>query len=163
MSQKTILVIDDSTTIRRLVDRCLTADGFRVVAADTAEQGLQLLEEVRPDLILLDHQLPGTTGTEVCRQILQQSDLADIPIVVSSTLRNRAYAEYTDFPNVVNLLPKPYTDELLTTTVENAIETARLVVESQSSGTAVPEVIQQAGRGFHFWHGLRSSGRKADG
>jgi CheY-like chemotaxis protein len=145
LSQKTILVIDDSTTIRRLVDRGLTAAGFRVVAADTAEQGLRLLEEVRPDLILLDHQLPGTTGTDVCRQILEQPDVADTPVVVSSTLRNRAYAEYAELPNVVDMLPKPYTEELLKTTVENALETAKLVVQSQSHGTAVPEVIRQMG------------------
>ena len=75
MSQKTILVIDDSTTIRRLVDRCLTGAGFRVVLAENAERGLELLEEVRPDLIVLDHQLPGTTGTEVCREILKHDDL----------------------------------------------------------------------------------------
>jgi CheY-like chemotaxis protein len=145
LNQKTILVIDDSTTIRRLVDRCLTAAGFRVVAADTAEDGLRLLEDVRPDLIVLDHQLPGTTGTEVCQQILQRSDVADTPVIVSSTLRNRAYAEYAQIPNVVDMLPKPYTDELLKTTVENALETGTLVVKSQSQGTAVPEVIQQLG------------------
>jgi len=145
LSQKTILVIDDSTTIRRLVDRCLTAAGFRVVAADTAEQGLRLLETLRPDLILLDHQLPGTTGTEVCRQILGRSDVANTPVVVSSTLRNRAYAEYTELPNVVDMLPKPYTEELLKTTVENALNTGKLIVDSQSRGTAVPEVMQQLG------------------
>ncbi|HUG69572.1 MAG TPA: response regulator [Pirellulaceae bacterium] len=143
MSQKTILVIDDSSTIRRLVDRCLTAAGFRVVTAATAEQGLELIEEVRPDLVLLDHQLPGTTGTEVCRQILERENVADTPVVVSSTLRNRAYAEYTELPNVVDMLPKPYTDELLKTTVQNALETGKLVVSSQSHGTAVPEVIRQ--------------------
>lgn len=143
MSQKTILVIDDSSTIRRLVDRCLTAAGFRVVTAGTAEQGLSLIGEVRPDLVLLDHQLPGTTGTEVCRQILERADVADTPVIVSSTLRNRAYAEYTQLPNVVDMLPKPYSDEMLKTTVQNALETGTLVVSSQSHGTAVPEVIRQ--------------------
>jgi CheY-like chemotaxis protein len=123
----------------------LTAAGFRVVAADTAEQGLRLLEEVRPDLILLDHQLPGTTGSEVCQKILGLSDVADTPVVVSSTLRNRAYAEYTELPNVVDMLPKPYTDESLKATIENALSTGKLVVQSQSHGTAVPEVLQQMG------------------
>src|SRR5690606_40116212 len=59
----------------------------------------------------------------------------------SSTLRKKAYAEYTDSPNVVDMLPKPYTEELLTTTVANALETGRLIVQSQSDGTAVPEVV----------------------
>lgn len=145
MSQKTILVIDDSATIRRLVDRCLTASGFRVFVSETAEHGLRQVEEVHPDLIILDHQLPGTTGTEVCKQILKRSDVADIPVVISSTLRNRAYAEYSELSNVVDMLPKPYSDELLRTTVENALETAAMVVKSQSQGTAVPEVMHQLG------------------
>ena len=64
-------------------------------------------------------------------------------MVISSTLRKKAYAEYIDLDNVVDMLPKPYTEELLRTTVANALETAAMIVSSQSQGTAVPEVIQQ--------------------
>jgi CheY-like chemotaxis protein len=58
MSQTTILVIDDSATIRRLVDSHLGQAGYRVVLAPNAEEGVALAPQVRPDLILLDHQLP---------------------------------------------------------------------------------------------------------
>jgi len=143
MSEKTILVIDDSATIRKLVDTHLTPQGYRVVLAPNAEDGLKLAAEVIPDLILLDHQLPGTTGYEVCCRLVEAPDLCRIPVVVSSTLRKKAYAEYLDLDNVVDMLPKPYTEELLRSTVANAIETAVMVVTSQSGGTAVPEVIQE--------------------
>jgi CheY-like chemotaxis protein len=116
-----------------------------VTLAANAEDGLQLASELIPDLILLDHQLPGTTGFEVCRQLVQQPLLQNIPVVVSSTLRKRAYVEYTDLDNVVDMLPKPYTEELLRTTVANALETAAMIVASQSQGTAIPEVINQLG------------------
>ena len=142
MSEDTILIIDDSSTIRRLVDRCLTAAGYRVVAAPTAEEGVQLAGAESPDLILLDHQLPGTTGTEVASQLLEVPEARRVPVVVSSTLRKKAYAEYMELPNVVDMLPKPYTEELLITTVENALSTAKMVVDSQADGTAVPEVLQ---------------------
>lgn len=141
MSQPTILVIDDSATIRRLVDSTLSPAGYRVVLAPNAEEGIEKAQSVRPNLIILDHQLPGTTGFEVCQQLLTIPDVQQTPIVVSSTLRKKAYAEYTDAPNVVDLLPKPYSEELLTTTVANALETGRLIVQSQSDGTAVPEVV----------------------
>ncbi|GAB4154543.1 MAG: hypothetical protein Tsb009_31200 [Planctomycetaceae bacterium] len=143
MTQKTILNIDDSATIRRLVDTTLSQAGYRVIVAENAEIGIQLAEEIRPDLILLDHQLPGTTGAEICRQLIDSPTLCTIPVVVSSTLRKKAYVEYTDMSNVVDMLPKPYNEELLTTTVANALETGKLIVESQSQGTAVPEVIHQ--------------------
>ena len=143
MSDKTVLVIDDSATIRKLVDTHLSPVGYRVVLAPNAEEGLAMAAEVQPDLILLDHQLPGTTGYDVASQLVASEQLRQIPVVISSTLRKKAYAEYIDLDNVVDMLPKPYTEELLRTTVANALETAAMIVSSQSQGTAIPEVIQQ--------------------
>jgi CheY-like chemotaxis protein len=145
MSAKTILVIDDSATIRRLVDSYLGPAGYQVILAGTAEDGLRLAALQSPDLILLDHQLPGTTGFEVCQKLIESPATRQTPVVVSSTLRKKAYVEYADLPNVVDMLPKPYTSELLETTVANALDTGALVVESQEQGTAVPEVIQELG------------------
>lgn len=145
MSEKTILVIDDSATIRRFVDNELSSAGYRVIMAGTAEDGIIKAGEENPDLIILDHQLPGTTGYEVCCQLLEQPNLATIPVVASSTLRKKAYAEYVDCDNVVDMLPKPYKPEALIATVANAIETAEMVVQSQHLGSAVPEVIDELG------------------
>ncbi len=145
MSTIKIIVIDDSATIRRLADNFLSPAGYEVSLAATAEEGLRLTREIQPDLILLDHQLPGTTGYEVCCELQEDSTLRKIPVVISSTLRKKAYVEYTDLANVVDMLPKPYTADLLTTTVRNALDTGALIVESQTQGTAVPEVIEQPG------------------
>ena len=62
MVTKTILVIDDSATIRKMVDSHLSQEGYRVALAINGELGLEMARELIPDLILLDHQLPGTTG-----------------------------------------------------------------------------------------------------
>ena len=142
MSQ-TVLVIDDSATIRRLVDTHLSQAGYNVVLAPTAEEGVQFAADIHPDMILLDHQLPGTTGFQVCEQLLASPEMSCIPVVVSSTLRKKAYVEYTDAANVVDMLPKPFAPELLLTTVANAMETGKMIVESQSDGSAVPEVIDK--------------------
>jgi CheY-like chemotaxis protein len=145
MSERTILVIDDSATIRRLVDSTLSPVGYNVVLAPSAEEGVSRAREIHPDLIILDHQLPGTTGVDVCRQLLAEESLKNIPVIASSTLRKKAYVEYADCPNVVDMLPKPYTGELLVTTVANTLDTATMVVDSQRDGTAVPEVLQALG------------------
>jgi CheY-like chemotaxis protein len=145
MSQTTVLVIDDSATIRKMVDSHLSQVGYNVVLATNAEEGLQLAPEVKPDLILLDHQLPGTTGIEMLRQLIQLPGCAAAPVVVASTLRKRAYAEYMEVPNVVDSLHKPFTPDLLKTTVANALETGAMVIQSQTGGTAVPEVMQPVG------------------
>ena len=140
--QKKILVIDDSATIRRLADNYLAPEGYQVAMAGTAEDGLALAAEMQPDLIVLDHQLPGATGYDVCCQMQDNPMLRSIPVVISSTLRNKAYVEYADLPNVVDMLPKPYTAELLAMTVKNGLDTGAMVVASQTDGSAVPEVIE---------------------
>ncbi len=159
MSPPTILVIDDSATIRKMVDSHLSQEGYRVVLAPNGELGVSMAREIKPDLILLDHQLPGTTGIEVCRKIIQFPECQHIPFVVSSTLRKQAYVEYMDVPNVVDSLPKPFKPELLKMTVANALEIGAMVISSQTNGTAVPEVVgetdQPALSGDFRWLGLR--------
>lgn len=145
MSEQRILVIDDSKTIRRLCDSELSNAGYMVLLAGTAEEGVVAAQEQNPDLIILDHQLPGKTGYEVCVQLLANEKTAKIPVVASSTLRKKAYAEYVDCDNVVDMLPKPYSPEALIATVENSLNTAAMVVQSQYEGSAVPEVINELG------------------
>ncbi|MEZ6041904.1 MAG: response regulator [Planctomycetaceae bacterium] len=142
MTTPTILVIDDSATIRKMVDSHLSQEGYRVVMASTGDEGVKLARETSPNLILLDHQLPGTTGIEVCRRILSYEECRAIPFLVSSTLRKQAYVEYMDVPNVVDSLPKPYKPDLLKMAVANALETGALILSSQLNGTAVPETVE---------------------
>ena len=96
---------------------------------------------LQPQLILLDHQLPGTTGDEVCRQLLEDEVTAKIPVVVSSAMRNRAYAKYTEYSNVVDQIPKPFTPELLKSGVANALQMGAMVLQSQRTGCAMPEAV----------------------
>lgn len=136
-----ILVIDDSPTIRKMVECHLSQAGYRVALAPDAERGLEMAAEVRPDLILLDHQLPGTTGDEVCKSLLGSEATARVPVLVSSALRHRAFALYSEFPNVIDQIPKPFTPELLKSGVANALETGALVVQAQRTGCAMPEAV----------------------
>ena len=101
MSDPTVLVIDDSSTILRLADTTLSRAGYAVALASSAEDGLRMAEELCPDIILLDHQLPGATGFDLCQQLLASPMLGKIPVVISSTLRKKVYVEYADLSNVV--------------------------------------------------------------
>ncbi len=141
MESPLILVIDDSQTIRKLVECHLSQAGYRVAMAPDADQGVEAAERLQPALILLDHQLPGTTGDDVCRRLLASETTARIPIVISSAMRNRAFAAYTEYPNVVDQIPKPFTPELLKSGVANALQTGAMVVQAQRTGCAMPEAV----------------------
>jgi DNA-binding response OmpR family regulator len=138
-----VLVIDDSATIRKMVEFHLAQAGYQVALAADAARGLELAQAFRPHLILLDHQLPGTTGDEVCQRLLDTETTATIPVVISSALRNRAFVQYSAFANVVDQIPKPFTPELLKSGVANALETGALVVQAQRTGCAMPETVSE--------------------
>jgi CheY-like chemotaxis protein len=143
MDNPLVLIIDDSQTIRKLVECHLSQAGYRVAMAADAERGLELARSVQPQLILLDHQLPGTTGDEVCRKLLDGESTAKIPVVVSSALRNRAFALYAQYPNVVDQIPKPFTPELLKSGVANALQVGAMVLQAQRTGCTMPEVVDE--------------------
>jgi DNA-binding response OmpR family regulator len=70
---QTILIVEDSSDISRLVRHILAQAGFQVVVAETGPAGWEAFETLHPDLVLLDVNLPGIDGIELCRRIKQAS------------------------------------------------------------------------------------------
>ena len=77
-----ILVVEDQEDNRRIMRDLLTSVGYEVMEAVTGEEGVAAAETHRPDLILMDVQLPGLDGYEATRQIKANPDLEHIPIIV---------------------------------------------------------------------------------
>jgi twitching motility two-component system response regulator PilH len=82
---KTVLVVEDSPTDRRLIVALLQQAGLKVVVADSAETAWSWLVVGRPDLIVLDIVMPGLSGLDLCRQIRANSQFENIPIVFCSS------------------------------------------------------------------------------
>lgn len=79
MSQKKILIIDDEPRIVEVVKLYLERDGFQVASASAGKQALERVNSYKPDLVILDLNLPDVDGLEVCRTIRKQSD---VPIIM---------------------------------------------------------------------------------
>jgi two-component system cell cycle response regulator DivK len=79
---KLILVVEDQEDNRRIMRDLLSSAGYEVIEAVTGEDGVAAAETHRPDLILMDIQLPGLDGYEATRQIKANPDLQHIPIIV---------------------------------------------------------------------------------
>jgi two-component system, cell cycle response regulator DivK len=78
---KRILVIEDQEDNRQIVRDLVTASGYDLIEATTGEEGLAAAARERPDLILMDIQLPGIDGYEVTRRIKANPQLKKIPII----------------------------------------------------------------------------------
>ena len=81
MSGSTILYIEDDFQNRVLVRRILGAYGYKVVEAESGTQGIQLAQELVPDLILMDINMPDMDGFEVTAHLRKLDTLADVPII----------------------------------------------------------------------------------
>ena len=79
-----VLVVEDNAVNLELVEAVLDRDGFQVVSAASAEAALERLERLRPDMILLDIQLPGLDGLELTRRLKAEPATASIPVVALS-------------------------------------------------------------------------------
>ena len=82
MVSQNILIIEDEEDIRELVRYNLERDKFKVDEAESGEEGLKAAVRNKPDLILLDLMLPGKDGMQVCRELKQNEDTRDIPVVM---------------------------------------------------------------------------------
>ncbi len=122
MQGESILVVDDSPTILKLVELTLAKAGFRVSTADCGEHGIMAATEQPPDLLLLDYLLPDLNGDDVCRAISGNVALASVPVVVMSAKGEEAGTCFSNLASVVDILPKPFSPDALLAVVNHALE-----------------------------------------
>ncbi len=84
--QSTILIVDDDHEMLFLLTKLLKIGGNTVIQADNGELALTMIEKERPDLVLLDMQMPKMNGLEVCRRAKANPEIADIPIIFLSAI-----------------------------------------------------------------------------
>jgi len=85
MSAGRIIVVDDQAKIRRFMRTTLVAEGYEVDEAKTGEEALESIREMRPDLVVLDMNMPGMGGLAACRAIRKDSDIAIIMLTVRNS------------------------------------------------------------------------------
>lgn len=92
MSAANILVVDDEPQIRRVLRSTLSTQGYVITDAKTGEEALELLRKERPDLVLLDMNMPGMGGIETCREIRRALDAPIIMLTVRNAERDKVAA-----------------------------------------------------------------------
>ncbi len=88
----TVLIVDDESAARELLQRHLTKEGFRVLSARSGTEALELLKTVKPVAVLLDVMMPGMDGWHVLRAIRQNPETAAIPVIMQTILDEENFA-----------------------------------------------------------------------
>ena len=118
----TILICDDEPSLRELMRLSLeTGPGYRFVEASDGGEAIELLERVRPDLLLLDVMMPGTGGIDVLEHLRAHTELSQIPVIVVSAFASPADRRRAIAAGATRFVKKPFDPEALRSLVEELL------------------------------------------
>ncbi|WP_456378369.1 Hpt domain-containing protein [Thiolapillus sp.] len=104
----TVMVVDDSITVRKVTSRLLERHNMQVLTARDGVDAITVLQEAKPDVMLLDIEMPRMDGYELARHIRNTPDLADIPIIMITSRTGEKHRERAMELGVNRYLGKPY-------------------------------------------------------
>ncbi len=108
-----VLVVDDSITVRRVTQRLLQREGYRVALAADGLQGLEKLQGERPAVVLSDIEMPRMDGFDFVRNIRADEQLRDLPVIMITSRIAEKHREHARQLGVNHYLGKPYAEEEL--------------------------------------------------
>ena len=119
MSDKTILVIEDNALNMKLVKSLLSIGHYNIIEAADAETGVTLARDKKPDLILMDIQLPGMDGLTATRLIKEETSLKGIPVVAFTSFAMEGDEEKAMEAGCAGYITKPLNTQNFLSTVEH--------------------------------------------
>ncbi|HMF55210.1 MAG TPA: sigma-54 dependent transcriptional regulator, partial [Pyrinomonadaceae bacterium] len=126
-----LLIVDDEEAARYGMRRALSAFGYEISEADSAEAARILVEKQQPDLLLLDVNLPGASGLDLLRELQDEKKEAPLVVIITAHGSERMAVEAVK-SGAYDYLSKPFEVDDLRLVVNNAFETIRLRRENRS-------------------------------
>jgi chemosensory pili system protein ChpA (sensor histidine kinase/response regulator) len=121
-----VLVVDDSLTVRRVTQRLLQREGYRVTLAKDGLEGLEKLGVERPAVLLSDIEMPRMDGFDLVRNLRADPKLADLPVIMITSRIAQKHRDYAAELGVDHYLGKPYAEEDLLSLVARYAKAAAL-------------------------------------
>ena len=116
------LVVDDSITVRRVTERFLERNGLRVLTAKDGIDAISVLQEAKPDIILLDIEMPNMDGYEFATHVRNDERVSDVPIImITSRVGDKHRARAIEI-GVNDYLGKPYQDSQLLDAIKRLLD-----------------------------------------
>ncbi len=118
---KSVLVIDDSPTVRRLAELVLSQHDYTVYTAEDGDEGLERARQVLPSVILVDFVMPKMNGYKFCRLIRTEDSLKDIPLILISSKGEDVGQTFEERFGVLHYFQKPFEPEELIEKLEEVL------------------------------------------
>lgn len=119
----TIMVVDDSLTVRKITSRLLAREGYQIMTAKDGLDALEQLAGIVPDVLLVDIEMPRMDGYELTRNVRADRRLRAVPIIMITSRTAEKHRQYAFELGVNHYLGKPYQeDELLRLVAEHVRE-----------------------------------------
>lgn len=151
-----ILAVDDEPLNRLLIEDIIE-DRYEVVTVASGEQCLQMVKERLPDLILLDINMPGLSGFEVCKQLSQQPETANIPVIFLTAMVGVDEERQGLDVGAVDYITKPFTESILLARIKThlTLNQARKIIEKnhqvlQSERNQIEQIISSMRKDDRF-------------
>ncbi len=142
MAQKCALIVDDSRTARQVLGEMLAANQLRVETAASAEEALEYLSRSRPDVIFMDHMMPGMDGLQAVRAIKNNPATATIPIMMYTSQAGELYVGQARALGAVGVLPK----QIKPVEVSEVLQSLHLIEAGSRESTPPVERRREADR-----------------
>jgi CheY-like chemotaxis protein len=119
-----ILVVEDNDLNMKLVKTLIELEGYEVIPAVDAEGGLEILSEKKPDLILMDIQLPGMDGLAATRQIKAIPELREIPVIALTSYAMQTDKEKAEEAGCDGFISKPIDTKTFMPTINHHLNSS---------------------------------------
>lgn len=130
----TVMVVDDSVTVRKVTGRFLEREGYRVITAKDGVDAMRVLQDHTPDVMLLDIEMPRMDGFEVARLVRSTQRLKNLPIVMITSRTGDKHRDRALAMGVNHYLGKPYQEDVLLDVVRELLDGGRLPVKAGEAG-----------------------------
>jgi chemosensory pili system protein ChpA (sensor histidine kinase/response regulator) len=118
---RSVLIVDDSVTVRKVTSRLMERQGWEVVTAKDGLDAIGQLQEIYPDIVLLDIEMPRMDGFEVLRSVRRDERLKHLPIIMITSRTGAKHRQQAQDLGVNGFLGKPFQEAGLMSSIESVL------------------------------------------
>ncbi|MBO1438066.1 response regulator [Meiothermus sp. CFH 77666] len=135
-----VLVVDDSTSVRKVLEKLLSTRGLVVTTSESAEQGLEAVSHNPPHLVIADVVMPGMSGFELCQMLKMRESTKGVPVILISGIINEGVVAQAQQAGAFDVVSKPFTPDDLFPKIERALNAAKEAIRNVSEPSPAPSL-----------------------